>query len=73
MKAAVYDECGAPEVLNYKDVPDPDLGASDLLIDVEAISIEGGDLLNRRLAPPPRSGYIVGYASAGSREPNATM
>lgn len=66
MKAAVYDECGAPEVLHYKDVPDPDLGASDVLIDVEAISIEGGDLLNRRLAPSPRSDYIVGYASAGT-------
>ncbi|WP_148255386.1 quinone oxidoreductase family protein [Aidingimonas lacisalsi] len=66
MKAAVYDECGAPEVLHYKDIPDPDLSASDVLIDVEAISIEGGDLLNRRLAPPPRSSHIVGYASAGT-------
>ncbi|WP_237648750.1 quinone oxidoreductase family protein [Serratia ficaria] len=66
MKAAVYDECGAPEVLNYKEVPDPKLSASDILIDVEAISIEGGDLFNRRLTPPPKPDYIVGYASAGT-------
>ncbi|RJE82020.1 quinone oxidoreductase family protein [Paracoccus onubensis] len=66
MKAAVYDKCGVPEVLTYKDVPDPCLGASDVLIDVEAISIEGGDLINRRLTPPLEPGYIVGYASAGT-------
>ena len=66
MKAAVYDRCGAPEVLDYRDVPDPDLGVSDVLIDVEAISIEGGDLINRRVVPPPRSDFIVGYASAGT-------
>ena len=47
MKAAVYYETGPPEVLRYEDVPDPTCGPGGVLIEVEAISIEGGDTLNR--------------------------
>ena len=42
MKAAVYYETGGPEVFRYEDVPDPVAGSRDLLVRVEAISIEGG-------------------------------
>ncbi len=66
MKAAVYDAEGAPGVLKYVDIPEPVAGADDVLIAVEAISIEGGDLINRRSAPPPRPSWIVGYAAAGT-------
>lgn len=66
MKAAVYSEPGAPEVLRYIEVQDPVLGPDDVLIAVEAISIEGGDLIHRRLAPPPTPDHIVGYAAAGT-------
>lgn len=66
MKAAVYDACGTPEVLRYADVPDPTIGASDILVEVQAISIEGGDLLTRRGVEPPRPDYVVGYAAAGT-------
>lgn len=48
MKAAVYDNPGVPAVLEYVDMPDPACGPGDVLIAVEAISIEGGDLINRR-------------------------
>jgi NADPH:quinone reductase len=51
MKAAVYDNPGPPTVLKYVDVPDPICGPDDVLITVEAISIEGGDLINRRSMP----------------------
>ena len=47
MKAAVYYKTGPPEVLQYEDVPDPTCGPGDVLVEVEAISIEGGDTLNR--------------------------
>ncbi|WP_413729629.1 quinone oxidoreductase family protein [Sodalis sp. RH22] len=66
MKAAVYDVEGAPGVLKYVDIPDPVAGPDDVLISVEAISIEGGDLINRRLTPPPLPSWIVGYAAAGT-------
>jgi len=66
MKAAVYDVEGAPGVLKYVDVPEPVTGSDDILISVEAISIEGGDLINRRSTPPPLPSWIVGYAAAGT-------
>ncbi|MDP9840589.1 NADPH:quinone reductase-like Zn-dependent oxidoreductase [Neorhizobium huautlense] len=65
MKAAVYDNPGVPVVLEYADMPDPICGLGDVLIAVEAISIEGGDLINRRSTKQqPR--WIVGYAAAGT-------
>ncbi|MEP7456548.1 zinc-binding alcohol dehydrogenase family protein [Phyllobacterium sp. SB3] len=65
MKAAVYNNPGPPTVLKYADVPDPVCGPDDVLISVEAISIEGGDLINRR-STPQQSPWIVGYAAAGT-------
>ncbi len=65
MKAAVYDKPGPPTVLRYADVPDPVYGPDDVLIAVEAISIEGGDLINRR-STSQRPSWIVGYAAAGT-------
>ena len=38
----------------------------DVLIEVEAISIEGGDLIHRRVAPPAGPNHVVGYAAAGT-------
>ena len=65
MKAVVYEKCGNPSVLRYVDVLEPELGKFDVLIGVQAISIEGGDLINRRMATPPRVDYVLGYAAAG--------
>jgi NADPH:quinone reductase-like Zn-dependent oxidoreductase len=61
MKAAVIYENGSPDVL-----PDPECPDGRVLIDVEAISIEGGDLLARDGSPPPSVPHIVGYLAAGT-------
>jgi NADPH2:quinone reductase len=66
MKAAVIYENGPPEVLRYEDVPDPQCPDGCVLIDVEAISIEGGDLLARAGSPPPSVPHVVGYLAAGT-------
>jgi NADPH:quinone reductase len=66
MKAAVIYENGGPEVLRYEDVPDPECPEGFVLIDVEAISIEGGDLLHRAGSPPPSVPHVVGYVAAGT-------
>ena len=66
MKAAVYYETGAPTVFSYEDVPDPKVGPGDVLVDVEAISIEGGDTLNRAGGEMASSPHIVGYQCAGT-------
>src|SRR5207253_428128 len=60
-----YDS-GGPDVLRYEDVPDPECLDGCVLIDVEAISIEGGDLLARVGSPPPSVPHIVGYLAAGT-------
>ncbi len=67
MKAAVYDHPGPPDVLHLADVPDPEPGPGDVLVEVAAISIEGGDTLARGDTTAPDIGpRIVGYQSAGT-------
>jgi len=66
VKAAVIYENGGPEVLKYEDVPDPECPDGCVAIDVEAISIEGGDLLARAGSPPPSTPHVVGYLAAGT-------
>jgi NADPH2:quinone reductase len=65
MKAAVYYETGAPDVFRYEDVADPVCHAEGVVIRVEAVSIEGGDTLNRGGGQMAGSPHIVGYQAAG--------
>jgi NADPH2:quinone reductase len=65
MKAAVYYENGEPNVLKYEDVPDPVCHPKGIVIKVEAVSIEGGDTLNRWRGPLVTRPHIVGYQAAG--------
>src|SRR3989441_8061212 len=65
MKAAVYYETGGPEVFRYEDVPDPLCDARGVVIDVGAISIEGGDTLHRAGGEMAARPHIVGYQCAG--------
>ena len=65
MKAAVYYENGGPEVLRYEDVPDPVCAPNGVVIDVAAIAIEGGDVLNRAGGLMAARPHIVGYNCAG--------
>ena len=66
MKAAVIHQNGGPEVLRYEEVPDPEPQDGVVVVDAEAISIEGGDLLARAAGALPSVPYIVGYLSAGT-------
>jgi NADPH:quinone reductase len=66
MKAAVIYENGPPDVLRYEDVPDPECPDGCVVVDAEAISIEGGDLLARARGDLPSVPHIVGYLSAGT-------
>jgi NADPH2:quinone reductase len=66
MKAAVIYENGGPDVLRYEDLPDPECPGGCVSIDVEAISIEGGDLLARAASPPPSVPHVVGYLATGT-------
>lgn len=65
MKAAVYYENGDPSVLKYEDAPDPTCHPKGILVRVEAVSIEGGDILNRFGGPLVTHPHIVGYQAGG--------
>ena len=65
MKAAVYYENGDPSVLKYEDAPDPVCHPKGILVRVEAVSIEGGDILNRFGGPLVTHPHIVGYQAGG--------
>lgn len=66
MKAAVIHRNGGPEVLSFEDVADPVCADDGIVIDVETVSIEGGDLLARALTPPIGPAHVVGYIAAGT-------
>lgn len=44
MKAIIYHETGGAEVLKYEDVPEPEIGADDVLVRVKAAALNHLDL-----------------------------
>jgi NADPH2:quinone reductase len=62
----VYYKTGPPDVLQYEDVADPTLRPNGVIVDVGAISIEGGDTLNRSGGGMESTPHIVGYQCAGT-------
>src|ERR1043166_2634552 len=67
MKAIVFEQHGGPEVLLYKEVPDPRPGRGEVLIQIKATSINHIDIFLRRgmpgvKVPMPK---IVGSDAAG--------
>jgi NADPH2:quinone reductase len=74
VKAAVYYAPGPPDVLQYEEVDAPAVRPKGVVIDVEAISIEGGDTLNRLGGAMTATPHIVGYQCAGTvREVGAAV
>lgn len=66
MRAAVYHQTGGPEVFRYEDVPDPVVHPGGVLVRVEAVSVQGGDVLNRAGGELAATPHIVGYQAAGT-------
>ena len=65
MFAAAIEINGGPEAFHYIELPDPVCPDDGVVIDVEAISIEGGDLLARAMSPLKAVPHVVGYIAAG--------
>jgi NADPH2:quinone reductase len=66
MKAAAYTRVGGPEVLEYVEVPDPEVRPGGVLVAIEAVSIQGGDLLHRAGGLLATNPHVVGYQAAGT-------
>jgi NADPH2:quinone reductase len=66
MKAAVINEYGDESVLTYQDMPDPEIGADEVLIRVRAASINRGDFGRRAgFFQAGQTPLIIGWDIAG--------
>ncbi len=67
MRAVVVPEPGGHEALTIADVPDPEPGAGEVVIDVAATAINRADLLQRQgfYPPPPGASDIIGLECSG--------
>lgn len=67
MKAAYFTKHGGPEVLQYGELPDPNIGDGEVLVDVHAASVNGADWKVRRgpYAPVARFPYVPGRDFSG--------
>ena len=67
MNAVVFDRFGGPEVLEYREVPDPRAGPDEVIVDVRACGINHLDLWVRRGLPglDPEMPHILGNDVAG--------
>ncbi|WP_433597738.1 quinone oxidoreductase family protein [Nocardia sp. CA-135953] len=65
MRAIQVSEHGGPEVLNYVEVPDPQIGPDQLLVDTEAIGINFIDTYIRTGRYPQAVPYVPGAEGTG--------
>jgi putative PIG3 family NAD(P)H quinone oxidoreductase len=67
MHAITLREPGGPEVLEWTEVPDPEPGPGEVLIDVAASGVNRADLLQRQgfYPPPPGASEIIGMECSG--------
>lgn len=67
MHAIIAREPGGPDVLEWREVPDPAPAPGEVLIDVAATAVNRADLLQRegRYPPPPGGSEIIGLECSG--------
>jgi NADPH2:quinone reductase len=69
MRAVVFERNGGPEVLDYKEVPDPSPRDGQVLVNVESAGVNFRDVYEREGAEygskPPA---IIGVEGAGTTE-----
>ncbi len=68
MRAVTASGAGGPEVLSVTEVPDPEPGPGEIVIEVAASAINRADLLQRQglYSPPPGASDIIGMECSGT-------
>jgi putative PIG3 family NAD(P)H quinone oxidoreductase len=68
MRAVTVTEPGGPGVLTISELPDPELGPGEVLIDVAATAVNRADLLQRQgfYPPPPGASGVIGLECSGT-------
>jgi len=67
VRAVVLTGAGGPEVMRWDQVPDPEPGPGDVLVDVVASAVNRADLLQRQglYDPPPGTSPYLGLECSG--------
>jgi putative PIG3 family NAD(P)H quinone oxidoreductase len=68
MRAVTVSEPGGPDVLALAEVPDPEPGPGEVVVDVAATAVNRADLLQRQglYPPPPGASDIIGLECSGT-------
>ncbi len=68
MKAVLAAGSGGPEVLSLGELPDPEPGPGEVLVDVAATAVNRADLLQRQgfYPPPPGASDVIGLECSGT-------
>ncbi len=68
MRAVIAAEPGGPEVLTVAELPDPEPGPGEVVLDVRATAVNRADLLQRQglYPPPPGASEILGLECSGT-------
>src|SRR3954453_7832681 len=68
MRGVVADGAGGPEVLALLELPDPEPGAGEVVLDVAAAGLNRADLLQRQgfYPPPPGASDVIGMEGSGT-------
>ncbi|HKG49453.1 MAG TPA: NAD(P)H-quinone oxidoreductase [Actinomycetales bacterium] len=68
MRAITIPEPGGPDVLQWREVPDPSPGAGEVLIEVAATAVNRADLMQREghYPPPPGASPYPGLECSGT-------
>jgi putative PIG3 family NAD(P)H quinone oxidoreductase len=68
MRAVTVSEPGGPEVLAISELPDPEPGPGEVVIDVAATAVNRADLLQRQglYPPPPGASEVIGLECSGT-------
>ncbi len=66
MRAIVVSENGGPEVLAYAELPDPEPGPGEVVVDVAASGVNFADIAKRTGRMPEPLPFIPGHEAAGT-------
>jgi len=68
MRAVIASGSGGPEVLSVGEVPDPEPGPGEVLLDVAATAVNRADTLQRKgfYPPPPGASDVIGLECSGT-------
>ena len=68
MRAVLADGTGGPEVLSLGELPDPEPGPGEVVVEVAATAVNRADLLQRQgfYPPPPGASDVIGLECSGT-------